>query len=80
MSRRVLGYVGVACVAAAAGALFGILWAPNSGRETRRRLIRKLEEEKQQVVRKGQRAIEKLSDRLEDQLEEGRRMIKRAIA
>jgi gas vesicle protein len=41
-----LKYFGVAVVAGGIGALFGVLYAPASGRETRRMLTRRMNEAK----------------------------------
>jgi len=52
----------------------GLLLAPRPGRETRRRLGQKLAEEKEALVRRGQLAMEGVTDAFE----EGRRMFDRA--
>jgi gas vesicle protein len=49
--------LGLFMVGGAAGYMAGLLSAPTSGRETRRRLGRRLEDEKDVLVRKGQRTV-----------------------
>lgn len=72
--RRTRTYVGIGLLGAVAGAMAGLLLAPGPGRETRRRLGQKLAEEKEALVRRGQLAMEGVTDALE----EGRRMLDRA--
>jgi hypothetical protein len=63
MSRTtvVLKYFGIALAAAGAGVLAGVLVAPASGRETRRRWTRRLENEAEQLKRTTRRLRERLS-------------------
>jgi gas vesicle protein len=67
-----LKYFGVAVVAGGIGALFGVLYAPASGRETRRMLTRRMNEAKDDLVRSGERLVERA--------EEGIRDVRRKIA
>ena len=51
----VLRYTGVALAGGLLGALAGVLLAPDSGRNTRRRLAFRLEEGREVLARHGQR-------------------------
>jgi len=51
----VLRYTGVALAGGLLGALAGLLLAPDSGRNTRRRLAFRLEEGRDALARQGQR-------------------------
>jgi gas vesicle protein len=62
MSRSSLTYVGVALAGGALGALVGLLAAPASGRETRKKLARSLEEGKNALARRRSRAVEGIAD------------------
>jgi gas vesicle protein len=53
-TRRTASALGIAVAAGAAGYLTGLLTAPASGRETRRRLGRRLDEERTALARKGE--------------------------
>ena len=77
--RQDLTYVGIALVAGGLGLLAGLLLAPASGRETRRMIGRRFDEEKDYLLRRGQRAIEGVADYVEDQFEEGKRKLDKAV-
>jgi gas vesicle protein len=64
-------YVGIGLLGAAVGIVAGLLVAPAPGHETRRRLTRRIGEEKEALVRKGQLAVEGVTDYLQ---ETGRRV------
>jgi len=66
-------YLGLALAGGAIGALAGLLLAPAPGRETRRRLSRKISEERQALVRTGHRA----ADYVQERFDEGRRRLSR---
>lgn len=68
--RQTMTYVGIGLLGAVAGAVAGMLLAPAPGRDTRRRVGQRLAEEKEALVRKGQLAVEGVTD----VLEEGRRI------
>ncbi len=55
MSRN-LKFLGIALAGGAVGAVIGLLTAPASGRETRRKLARELGDQKEALLRSGQRA------------------------
>ncbi len=77
--KQDLTYLGVALVAGGLGLLAGLLVAPASGRETRRMIGRRLDEEKDMLVRKGQRALEDVTDYVEDQIDEGKRKLNKVV-
>ena len=77
--KQDLTYLGVALIAGGLGLLVGLLVAPASGRETRRMIGRRLDEEKDHLVRKGQRAIEDVADYVEDQIDEGKRKLNKVV-
>jgi gas vesicle protein len=72
--------LGVFVVGSAAGYMAGLLSAPASGRETRRRLGHRLDEEKQALVRRGQRTVDGAVDRMHRGIESGRRKLNRRFA
>jgi gas vesicle protein len=64
----------------ALGVGVGVLIAPASGGETRRRLARRLEDEKDDLLRKGRRAVEDVAERLEQKVETGRQKLGEVLA
>ena len=72
--RRARTYVGIGILGAVAGAVAGILLAPAPGRDTRRRVGQRLAMEKDALVRRGQLAVEGVTD----VFEEGRRIFVKA--
>ena len=70
-----LKYAGWTIVGGALGAAVAYLTAPASGGETRRRLFRTVEDEKDELLRRGHRAMGQAADYLEDQLRQGRRKL-----
>jgi len=73
--KEVFQYAGVALVAGGIGGILGVLLAPASGRESRRMLLRRLDEAREDVVRGGERMVERVADRVEDEIKEVRRRI-----
>jgi gas vesicle protein len=69
--RSNVTYVGIGLLGAAVGIVAGLLVAPAPGRETRRRLSRRIGEEREALLRKGQLAVEGVTDYLQ---ETGRRV------
>jgi gas vesicle protein len=67
-------WVGVGLLGAVAGAVAGLLLAPAPGRETRRRVGQRLAMEKDSLVRRGQLAVEGVTD----VFEEGKRIFDQA--
>src|SRR6185295_4824577 len=85
-----LKYVGIALTAGIVGAAVALLIAPASGRETRRRLSRRLEEEsrrmrkslrneKEHLLRKGRERLEDVAGYVTDELNAAQKKISRAI-
>jgi gas vesicle protein len=58
MSRSNLKYLGIALAGSALGAAIGLLLAPASGRQTRRKLARTLGDRKDAIMRRGNQAAE----------------------
>lgn len=77
--RDELTYFGVFVAGAAVGGLAGLLLAPKSGQETRRKIAQRYEDEKSELLRKGQRAVEETAQRLEDGIESGKRKLAGAL-
>jgi len=78
-ARDGLMYLGLFAAGAAVGGLAGLLLAPDSGQETRRKLARRYEDEKSELLRKSQRAVEGTAQRLEDGIESGKRKLTEAL-
>ena len=74
-----VGFLGGLLLGAGAGILVGLLAAPASGQETRRRWRRRVEDEAADLRRKGRRAVEEASDRIGEGLEESQRAVKKAL-
>ena len=77
MSR--LRYVGVALVAGTVGAAVALLMAPDSGRNTRRRVARRLERERQALPRRSKRMIADAEDHLDDKVKEASRYLEAQV-
>ena len=73
MSR--LRYVGVALVAGTVGAAVALLMAPDSGRNTRRRVSRRLERERQALLRRGKRIVAQAEDQIDHKVKEASRYL-----
>jgi len=63
-NRRNLKYLGVALVGGALGALAGLLLAPTSGRETRRKLSRSLGDQRDTLARRGSQVLDGVTEYL----------------
>ncbi len=64
MSRKNLTYLGIALAGGAMGAVLGLLSAPYSGRETRKRIARSIGDKKDAIIRRGYQARDGVSDYL----------------
>lgn len=64
MSRQSLTYLGIAVAGGALGALVGLIAAPYSGRETRRRLTRAVRDRRDAIIRRGYQTVDEVSDYL----------------
>ena len=60
--KRNLGYVGWALAGGALGAVVALLTAPASGRLTRERLARRIEDGTRRLRRRDRRAMERAAD------------------
>jgi gas vesicle protein len=68
-------YFGVALVAGGIGGLVGMLFAPASGRETRRMVSRRMGEVKEDFVKTGERFVGDVVHKAEETMKEvGRRI------
>lgn len=74
-----LRYVGVALVAGTVGAAVALLMAPDSGRNTRRRLSRRLERERQAMLRRSRRIIAEAEDQLDAKVKEAARYLEAQV-
>lgn len=78
--KQGFSYFGVLLVGVAGGWVAGLLTAPASGDETRRRLSWRLDEGKNKVRREAQRAVEQAAARLEHGIEAGKQKVEQALA
>ena len=74
-----LRYLGVALVAGTVGAMVALLVAPASGRETRRKLARRLDREKEELLREGRRALDEVGSYLDDQIKHAKKNVDEAV-
>ena len=85
-----LKYIGVALTAGIVGAAVALLIAPASGRETRRRLGRRLDEEsrrmgrtlrqeKENLLKKGREALGDVTDYVNEELDAAQKKLSRAV-
>lgn len=75
-SLKIVGWV---LTGGAFGSAVALLMAPASGRETRRRIGRRIEDETQGLLRKGQRTLEGASDYVQHQFSQGRRRLAHVV-
>ena len=73
-----LRYVAVALVSGTVGAAVALLLAPDTGRNTRRKMARRLEREREALVRQSRRLAEQAGRYLEDTVKDGREAVARA--
>ena len=74
-----LRYVGVALVAGTVGAAVALLMAPDSGRNTRRRLSRRVSRERQALLRRSRRMIADAEDQLDAKVKDAARYIETQV-
>jgi len=85
-----LKYVGVALTAGIVGAAIALLLAPQSGRETRRKLGRRFEEEsrrmsrtlqneKENLMKKGREALDDVAEYVNDELNAAQKKISKMV-
>jgi len=77
--KQTLTCVAVALVAGGTGLLLGLLFAPVSGRETRRMIGRRVDEGRESLERKGRHAVEDVKEYVEEKIVDGRKAAKRVI-
>jgi gas vesicle protein len=85
-----LKYVGIALTAGIVGAAVALLMAPASGRETRRRLSRRFEEEsrrmsrtlrseKENLLKRGREALEDVADYVSEELDSAQKKLSKVV-
>jgi len=77
-TRESLGVFGLTVAGCTVGFLAGVLTAPRSGRDTRKRIGRYLDDERDALVRRGRDVASNLGERVEQGLESGKRIIAQA--
>lgn len=70
---------GIALASASLGFLTGVLTAPRSGKKSRRLLARRLQDEKEELVRRGQRVASDAAEELGERFGDAKRAAGRAI-
>jgi len=78
--KQGFSYFGVLLVGMAGGWIAGLLTAPASGDETRRRLSFKLDEGRDKVRREAQRVVQQTATRLEHGIEAGKQKVEQALS
>jgi gas vesicle protein len=73
------GYIAVAVTAAALGGLIGVLAAPASGRETRKKWGKRIEKETEQLKKRGRRALQEWGDAASEQFAEGKKQLNQLL-
>lgn len=74
-----VAFLGGLLLGATAGYLMGVLMAPASGQETRRRWRRQLEDEAAELRRKGRRVVEDARGHLEEGMQEGQKKVRQVL-
>ena len=74
-----LRYVGVALVAGTVGAAVALLMAPDSGRNTRRRLSRRISRERQALLKRSRRIVAEAEDQLDAKVRDAARYIESQV-
>ena len=72
-------YVAVALVAGTVGAAVALLLAPDTGRNTRRKMMRRLQREREMLVRQGREIAEEAGEYVEARLKDGRKIVGRVV-
>lgn len=73
-------YLTIGIGAAALGVVAGFLFAPASGRDTRKRWGKRLEAEQKVWKKKGQKAVDQFVEYASDRFEEGREKFNELVA
>jgi gas vesicle protein len=81
MARRSngLSYLLIGIAAGAAGAAAGILFAPRSGRETRRQLGRRFQEETKALKKNGRKLVAEWGEAAQERFEEGKEKLSQML-
>ena len=74
-----LRYVAVALVAGTVGAAVALLLAPDTGRNTRRKVARRLEREREALLRRGRELADDAGEYVEARLKDGRKIVGRVV-
>jgi gas vesicle protein len=74
-----LRYVAVALVAGTVGAAVALLLAPDTGRNTRRKVMRRLQRERDALLRQGRDLAEDAGEYVEARLKDGRKIVGRVV-
>jgi gas vesicle protein len=74
-----LRYVAVALVAGTVGAAVALLLAPDTGRNTRRKVMRRLQRERDALLRQGRELAEDAGEYVEARLKDGRKIVGRVV-
>lgn len=74
-----LRYVAVALVAGTVGAAVALLLAPDTGRNTRRKVLRRLERERAMLARRGREMADDAGEFVEGRLKDGRKIVGRVV-
>ncbi len=74
-----LRYVAVALVAGTVGAAVALLLAPDTGRNTRRKMMRRLERERDALLRRGRELADDAGEYVEARLKDGRKIVGRVV-
>jgi gas vesicle protein len=77
--KQAVTMVALGIGACAAGVAAGLMLAPASGRETRRRVMRAVEDGKHDLARRSRRVAEDAADFVEQRIEEGKRKLSHAV-
>jgi gas vesicle protein len=80
MANSNLRFVGSFVAGAASGMAAALLMAPASGEVTRRKIYRRLEDDKDAMLQNGRRAVAAVADRLESGIEKGKRKLADALS
>jgi gas vesicle protein len=74
-----LRYVAVALVAGTIGAAVALLLAPDTGRNTRRKVMRRIEREREALLRRGRDLADDANEFVEGRLKDGRKIVGRVV-
>jgi hypothetical protein len=78
--KQGFSYLGVLVVGVAGGWIAGLLTAPASGDETRRRLYWRLDEGRDRARREAQRVVEQTATRVERGIEAGKQKLEQSLS